>query len=510
EAGLPVSVIADGYVSRVSISPSGYGNVLYVTHPNGYTSVYGHLEKFFPDIQGWVRGQQYLKKSFAINLYPEKSDFILKRGQVIGFSGNSGSSGGPHLHFEIRDSETENPVNPLLLGYHITDTRKPVVENLFVFPLSDQSHIERSFSKKRFPLVLYNGAYRLKGRTLIEAYGKIGFGIDAFDYLDGSWSKCGIYKLELWIDSCYVLSFSFDELDYSTMGCLNSHIDYDEYIRNKRRVHKTFVEPGNKLKIYSINKKADDFRFDDGRLHPVRIVMFDVSGNSSEIVFSVKSTGELQPPAKQFSKRFLFNHDNHFKNNEVELFVPNGALFTDIDFTFNKLPANLNSITPIYAIHTRYTPLNEPVNISILAQGLPKNLESKALLAVVNPNDSSLSSVGGNYQKGWVSASAKVFGNYCIAVDTIPPEIISLSIRKKSELIENDKIRFRIKDELSGINTYSGTIDGQWVLFEYDMKNNLITYNFDDVLQKGIKHNLQLRVDDQKGNTSEYDAVFYY
>ncbi|MCF8358509.1 MAG: M23 family metallopeptidase [Prolixibacteraceae bacterium] len=507
--GLPVSVIEAGFVSRVAVSPGGYGKALYVNHPNGYTSVYAHLDAFTPEIEKWVRDAQYRHKSFKVNLFPQKEQFRLKKGERVGFSGNSGSSAGPHLHFEIRKTETEHPVNPLLLNYRITDTRKPVTENLFVYPLSDEGHVEGEFSKKRFNLVFYDGAYRLKGKNCIEGYGRLGFGVDAIDYLDGSWSKCGIYKLELIIDGETAFSFVLDELDYSTMRSMNSHIDYEAYKRNDIQVHKTFVEPGNKLAIYNNRRFARGYDFSDNKLHEVKIVMWDVSGNASEVIFNVQ--GKKRPsPENEIKNTFRFDENNRFENDEVKLFIQQGALFSNIDFVYDKEPGNMNTFSPLYTIHNEYTPLNKPLSISLKATHVPKTLLPKALIARFDATDSTYSPAGGKHEDGWITARSLNFGVFCIVADTVPPAIKPLSIKRKTELIEKDRIRFRIKDDLSGIKSYTGSIDNEWVLFEYDPKNDMVTYRFDEILRKGKKHLLHFEVSDNKGNISDYNARFYY
>ncbi len=507
--GLPVSVIEAGFVSRVAVSPGGYGKALYVNHPNGYTSVYAHLDAFTPEIEKWVRDAQYRHKSFNVNLFPQKEQFRLKKGERVGFSGNSGSSAGPHLHFEIRKTETEHPVNPLLLNYRITDTRKPVTDNLFVYPLSDAGHVEGEFSKKRFDLVFYDGAYRIKGKQNIEGYGRLGFGVDAIDYLDGSWSKCGIYKLELIIDGKTAFSFVLDELDYSTMRSMNSHIDYETYKRNGIRVHKTFVEPGNKLAIYNNLMFARVYDFSDDKLHEVKIVMYDVPGNASEVIFYVQGK-KLPTPENRIKNPFKFNENNRFENNEVKLFIQQGALFTNIDFVYDKKPGNKDTFSPLYSIHNEYTPLNKPLSISLKAANVPRTLRPKALIARFDTTDSTYLPAGGKYDDGWITVRSLNFGIFCIVADTVPPSIKPLSITKKSKLMEKDRIRFRIKDDLSGIKSYTGTIDNEWVLFEYDPKNDMVTYRFDENLRKGKKHLLHFEVSDQKGNIRDYNARFYY
>ena len=509
--GLPVSSIADGFISRISVSPSGYGKALYVTHPNGYTSVYAHLEHFMPEIESWVREQQYRSQSFGLNLYPDSGLFPVKKGERIGFSGNSGSSGGPHLHFEIRDTRSEHPVNPLRLDYHIKDTRAPVSKNLIVYPLDDESSIEGSDTKILFPLVLADGAYRIKGKTALRGWGKLGFGFEAIDYFDANWSSCGIYRAELWIDGEMIHSFRFDELNYNEMRYINSHIDYEERILQKRYVHKTFLDPGNHLSVYEKSRYSDGYTFDDEQTHEVRIVLTDISGNNSKLLFTIVPE-KNGVKAKRTERKGLLPYDreNRIEKKDLVLTLPSGALYTDLDFLYEVSEGRTGTFSKMHQLHSPLTPLHRKCSLSIKADHLSETLADRALIAHYDPDLNRYNSVGGTYEQGWVHAETDRFGTYCILVDTINPSIIPLSIKDKNSLTENNRIRFRIKDQLSGIERYSGYLDGEWVLFEYDPKNNLITYWFDNRMKKGIQHTLRLQVEDGKGNQAEYSASFYY
>lgn len=509
--GLPVSSIQNGFISRISVSANGYGNAIYIDHPSGYTSVYGHLNKFSPAIEKWVREQQYENKTFEVNLEPLKDQFILNKGERFAFSGNSGSSGGPHLHFELRKTEIQHPVNPLLMGYNVKDESKPVVENLFVYPLSDESNIQNSNKKQKFSLVLMNGSYHIKGSVeTLNGWGDLGFGVDAKDYLDGNWSKCGIYKLELWIDTLLINTFIIDELDYDKMRQMNSHIDYEEFIKTQKKVHKTFIEPGNKLAIYKNPINRGVFNFTDGQKHKVKIVLFDVQMNKSDIVFYIKSTNKISFQKEEYTTLFRYDRSNEFENDEVKLELPEEALFTDLKFNYRLIPGNSKICSNIHHLHKNLVPMNKYAQIKIKPTSLPEKLRDKALLAVIDIPSNSLSSLGGEYSFGWVKSNTRVFGDICVVVDTLAPKITPLSIAENKTLSEAGQLRFRIKDNLSGIKKYDGFIDDNWVLFEYDAKNNLITYRFDEHINKGKQHDIKVIVSDQKENSNEYNASFFY
>ena len=509
ETGLPVFSIEEGFVSRISVSATGYGNALYIDHPSGYTSVYGHLEEFSPSIAHWVKSQQYKQKSFEVNLYPEKNQFSVKKGEAIAKSGNTGGSAGPHLHFEMRRTENQHPVNPLFYNFEVADETKPNVENLYAYPLSTDSHVSGNTDKQHFKLVYYGGAYHLKGIQSLNVFGEIGFGVDAIDYFDNNWSKCGIYQLEYWVDNQLINSFQFDELDYSKMRYINSHIDYEAYIRNNKKIHKTFVDPGNKLDIYRQTYNGGLFSFNDGKRHHLQIMLYDVNMNTSEIDFYVVSTEPVEHQAAETLGKLNYYTDNSYSTEDFELYIPIDALYTDLDFIYKEGRIPEGAYSNLHRVQDKYTPLQKAIQLKIKPVNLPDELQDKALIALFDIQTGKFRSVGGTYANGWVEGKSRNFGDFCVVVDSIAPEIRPLSI-KNNVLLEKDRLRFKIEDGLSGIKSYTGTIDGKWVLFEYDAKRDLLVYNFDEHIKKDKNHKLQLIVEDLKGNKNTFFSTFNY
>jgi hypothetical protein len=508
--GLPLFSIEEGFVSRISVSPTGYGKALYIEHPSGHTSVYGHLEKFTPEIEKWVKEQQYTLQHFDVNLEPDANLFRFKKGDKVAFSGNSGSSAGPHLHFEIRKTANQHPVNPLISAYKIPDNAKPVAENLYIYPLNEESSVNGSSKKQKFDLSLQNGVYRLREKTVITLWGEIGFGIEATDYLDGNWSKCGIYKLEIWVDSLLINSFTIDELAFEKSRHLNSHIDYEEFILSRNSVHKTFIDPGNMLEIYDYTINRGIYTFIDGEKHSVIISLYDANGNKSDVEFKVRSIKTTPFPKKNYTALFRWDRKNKFENDEVELLIPEDVLFTDLKFEYAQLPTVSGIYSNIHHLHNPTIPLNKNIEVKIKANMLPEELRDKAVICQIELPGKKLFNLGGNYSFGWIKTETRNLGNMCIAVDTIAPKITALSLSEKNTLTETTQIRFKITDNLSGIKQYNGYIDDKWVLFEYDAKSNIISYKFDEHIEKGQKHQLKLIVEDSKQNKKEYLNTFYY
>lgn len=508
--GVPVYAAATGYISRISISPTGYGNALYIDHPNGTTTVYGHLESFVPQIKDYIRKIQYENETFEINQIVPLETLPVKKGEQIAKSGNAGSSGGPHLHFEIRRTKEEILLNPLLFHMPVNDKTKPTIQGLMVYPVSNYAAVSGKQKPQRFETILAGNSYKLKNTLPIPVWGEIGFGLQAIDLLDGSPNKCGIYSLKLSIDSVLIYSFTLDDVDLEENKYINSFVDYAQAVQTGRRLYRTWIEPGNKLSVYDVAVKSGIYLATDKQLHHVKYEITDAYGNATSLAFTIQSKEIAITPAGPEGEQFKYNRNNHIRNDDIEFHIPEGALYDDVNFQFVKKQGNPKFYSPVYQLHNTLVPLHFACLLRIKAVNLPSRLESKVMLAQVEPVSGHIYSATGKFVDGWVEGNIRVLGDYALAVDTVAPKIIPLSIANKKTLQDANRLRFTITDNLSGIETVHGTFDGQWVLFEYDLKNNLITYTFDKSrLQFGKNHVLKLEVTDFKGNTSTYNANFY-
>ncbi len=510
KTGLPIYAAASGEVSRIYVSPSGFGLALYLDHPNGKTTVYGHLLNFREDIQAYVRNIQYERESFAVDLAVPKGTFWVEKGQQIALGGNSGSSGGPHLHFEIRNTESQNPVNPLLFKFPVTDKMNPKILSAGIYPLSDDAHVAGTSSERVIETVYYDGAYHLKGNPTFSVYGDIGFGLQVLDYLDGSWSKCGIYEIKLAIDGVPVYTFLMNELSFAETRFLNSHIDYNHYRQHYRRLHKSWVDPGNKLNNYPLLVNRGVVNLSDGQLHEITYEIKDTYGNASKLAFRVQSKKVNFTPQEKPGVLIRHDQQENFETASLKAHFMPGTFYADFNLDYDIKPANNLYYSPLYQLHNDRTPVHNSYLLKLKADGVPDSLKSKSLIAVIDEKSGKKWSMGGNYEDGWVMARVRQMGTFAISVDTVPPSIHPLSIVNKNRLTEQNSIRFKINDDFSGIDSYRGEIDGQWVLFEYDAKNNLITYRIDkERLQLGKNHVLRLVVTDNKGNETNYQATFF-
>lgn len=507
---VPVYCVADGYISRIVVSPFGYGKAIYINHDNGSTSVYGHLHQFSPVIEEYIKNIQYERKSFQVDIPVLPGVFNVLKSEKIALSGNSGSSGGPHLHFELRKTKTENPVNPLKLGFWIKDDIPPKITALEITPLSGSSHVNYSNNKIIYEVELIDGKYRLKNNSVIPVYGEIGFAVEVNDFINGSANKCGINSMELSVDGIILSTFEINSFSFDNSGKINSYIDYEQFIKSNRRFQKTWVDLCNPPENFEFSENRGIFDPMIGAVHQVKIEIKDSHKNTSVLEFSIEGKyREMLPVAEEFTSAFECGQKNHYKTDDFSIELSDNALFSNLLFKYNVHDAGNGYFSSVHEIHKNNVPLYSAANIAVKTKDLDERLAEKALLVNINTETGKFSAAGGKYENGWITGDIKTFGNYAVRIDTIPPTILPLSITNKTTLTEADKIRFEIKDDLAGIENYEGLIDGNWALFEYDAKNNLITHYFDaQRFELNKNHNFKLTVTDKKGNSATYEATF--
>jgi hypothetical protein len=516
--GYRVYASADGWVSRVVVSPFGFGHALYVAHPNGYTTVYAHLSQFSEPVASYVKALQYRQKSFSVDAYPSKGEFSVQQGGVIALSGNSGGSGGPHLHFEIRDSG-QNPLNPLLFGLDVKDTTPPRIYQVKVYP-SEGGFAEIKLRGRAAPVratpgepaVLEvesrNAGYALKDVEQIRAWGRLGFGVRAHDYHEGSSSRLGAYRIRLTAgeDQLYrseMEKFSFDETRY-----LNAHVDYGEYRRSRRWVQRSHLLAGNPLPFYEASNRGY-LDVEPGRQYAMAYTIEDAYGNTAHLEFAVEgldAPSAVIESADEYESLVARTRPTTFERGNITARFPAGAVYEDLKMHFGAAPAPAGAFSPAFTLHDDETPVHAYYTLSIRPEGLPSALRPQALIGIVD-DKGKVGSIGGRYENGAVTARVRTFGTFVVAVDTTAPEITPLNISDGKNMGQAASIRVKIDDDFSGIDSYEGRIDGAWVLFEYDAKNDLLEYTFDERVAPGA-HTLEVVVRDPVGNTGIYQARF--
>lgn len=497
--GLKVKSIANGYISRINISPSGYGKAIYIVHPNGYTSVYAHLKVFAPAIEKFVKEKQYEKQKYNISIFPNKEEIKVSKNEVIAKSGNSGGSAGPHLHFEIRDTKSQKPQNPFNFDYKISDTRKPTINNAFIYNFDDVSG--NKTSSEKINLVYNKETKEINGDNISTPEGWIAFGIDSYDKLNNANNKNGIYSVKLSVNNKTHFEYKMNTLDFSEQRYINSFIDYEYYKENKKRIQKLFLDPGNKLSLYDFNINNGYLFVEQNKAYSIKIEVEDYKGNKSIVNFNLNGTNPKTIQKNRNKVVLDYTKDNIFETEEFRIKVPKGALYNHADFNYSY---NNN----IHNIGSPNIPLQKSCSIELKIDKQNNTLSDKMIISLLTDDGDEIYA-GGKIDGDYIKTRTRSFGNYKISYDTISPKIKPINIYEGKWMSKERFLKIKISDNLTGIKSFNGYIDGKWILLEYDAKNDLLKFDFSDIDLIGKKHTFTLNVIDYVGNESNYEVLFY-
>lgn len=499
--GLNVYAAADGYVSRIKISTAGYGKAIYITHSNGFTTVYGHLQKATGAIQDKIIELQYAAKNYEVEAYFKPNELPVKKGDVIALSGNTGGSDGPHLHFEFRDNITEKIINPLFFGIDLKDTRNPTVSNLLVYPIDENSIVNESKRPVLLSLSLQKDGTYLSEKVL--ASGKIGFGINASDTDDVSYNANGVYKTQLFSNGKPTFGYEFDQMIFDDARFVNALIDYPRYKKQHQRIQKLFMkQPYAWSNIYQ-NVANGILNVTPNFLSTERIEVADYFQNKVVINIPIEFSSqkaiiqEEVKPTKYFIKA---KNDANFEKENVSVFFPAGTFYDDFYMNFEVKNNILYLHEDIVPAHTNFTITFEDAKSS-------EEDKKRMFIAVLNGNK--LSYLTTKLTGNTFTCKTKTLGQFTLAKDTVAPKITIAKGIEGKWITDKKSIQLTISDDLSGIKTYNGYLNDQWVLFEYESKTKKITHTFEDKLLLEGQNKLKVVVSDNVGNSTIFETQFF-
>jgi hypothetical protein len=503
--GLPVYACADGYVARLRVGSYGYGKTIYIAHPNGFTTVYAHLNEFLGDIAAEALHTQYTNQNFEFDINLPPNQLKVKKGDIIAYSGNTGSSGGPHLHFEVRDSKTEEAINPLHFGFKVPDSRPPVFKKLKLYANHYQSLIDGRNSEKEYFLQVSGGKYIVKNNQIISAGGKIGVGVEVVDFMDNVSFKNGIYTLKAYLNDSLTFSATFDKFSFEEGKRVNVHCDYKERITGNNIFERTWRFPNDNTQIYDFSLGLGEITVKPDAVSIIRIVATDFAGNKSTLEFKVKGTQPNKaalPPVYSNAIKLYHHRADSLIHPKIKLLVPSDGLFDHIE---NFKWSVSDKVSPLgfhdYLIHDKFVPIKKKFE-AIIPFTPTLNLSQSKYLVLYEKEKF----ISPRFKGDKVHFDVEKFGNYSIKIDTIPPSLQSIHIKDCKPIDGLATVKFITSDNQSGIARWLARIDGEFWLLSYEHKEKLLYGNL-PLLTPG-EHLFELWIKDRCENQTYIREYF--
>lgn len=502
--GFNVYAAADGYVSRIKISTWGYGKAIYITHPNGYTTVYGHLQKASPIIEAYIKKNQYEQKAYEVEMFPAENELAVKKGDTIAFSGNTGGSGGPHLHFEFRDTKTEKIINPMLFGFdvQIKDSRPPVINNLIVYPIGENSSVnqtqrplEVSFSQQK------DGSYITEK---VIANGKIGFGINTYDLFDNTYNRNGVFKVQAFCNGKPFFGYQFDSFAFDESRYVNALIDYTRFKKTGQRIQKLFMIEPYLLSIITSNNTYGMIDVAPNLYQNFQIEVSDFNQNKSVINIPIQHSSLPVTTFKDEKHSNFYlkaRKDNSYAKDNVSVFIPAGTFYEDFYIDFDVKDS-------VLLLHNESVPVHN--NITITFEDTTNSSEEDKSKMFIASREGKRLGYNKTYRKGNVFTTyTKDLGAFVLAKDTIAPRISDANFVEGKWISKQSKLEVYISDNMSGVAEYNGYLNGKWILFEYDYKTKKMSYDFNDNIADEGRNDLKIVVSDNVGNSTTFESHFF-
>ena len=493
---LKVFAIEDGFVSRIKIEPGGFGNAIYVTHFNGFTSLYAHLNRFYPELEEYVRRKQYATESWAQDFLIPPHEFPVRKGKMIAWSGNTGSSQGPHLHMEIRDTKTEAPLNGLLFYKSLKDNKAPKIKQLAVY----QGH--KSIYEQKptlLPVSNLNGIQKLSSDIITVASDKVFFGIEADDFMEIATGTLGVYEMRMYVDDQPYFAWQMDDISYDITRYMNAIADYKIKKNGGPWIQLCHKLPNDKLTVYkSFTKENGMIDLSQNTVRKIRMEVYDTKYNKSTLEFKVKgaSTEVVKPTCNAY---FKAGGENKFKNENIEFTLPADAIYDDICFV-TKSTAGSNGISPKYQIHYNYVPIHTYFDLKLKPSSAIAAADRDKMAMVRFPYGKETHKKGkaAKWKDGFAVAQVRDFGDYELVLDRKAP-VITSTIKSADKVTAVKRLNFTVKEETTTVAKVTATLDGKWLRLV--QRGDIYYYEMDSHFPTGT-HTLVIQAVDENNNQS--------
>ena len=496
--GYNVYSIDSGSVVRINVSTSGYGKALYINHPNGLTSVYAHLKEFSPKIQEYIKTQQYLNKSYSVQKFINNGEMKVNKGDLIGYTGNTGGSSGPHLHFEIRDTKSQNPINPLSFNYKYDDSNRPIIKSLYLF---NEDDIFKKRNPKKYEIKKINDSLYIADKIVYS--NKIGIGIEVYDrQSNNNYNRNGVYEVKMFIDSVLNFSYKMDKINIDESVFRKIFYDYLLLKTKKKRIQKVYYPLNSKLNFLNHNVNTGIFKSSDKYEKDVLIEVSDWNNNKSYLNFKIEGITSNIIEKSIDGIEVVPSQKYLIKKNNIEIGFKKNSFF-------NKVALNIEYQNDTLRIDEDIYPLRKSYNIKIYKQVEDSIIKRQSYIGLINKNGT-VSYLKTNKKDNFFSTNSSFLGSYTLSRDSINPEVKPLNFSLNKDISNQKTIRLRIYDKTSGIKSYNVFINNKWALFEHEPKSNLIFHNIDDGIIKNGENKITIKVIDGVGNKTEFNSKVYW